>query len=301
MGDARLKIMPLGGWITPYVEFSDVTKVYKDLRGRPLATGIEGLSFAIREGETLALLGPNGSGKTTVIKLLAGLLTPTCGRITVGGVDVIRNRKIALEKVGVMLGDARSIYWNLTAGDNLEYFAALRGIHGKRSSDRIKALARLLDFEDILTRRAGELSRGMRQRVLLAISLLPEPRLLILDEPTFGLDVASRHQIRQLLREIVTQRRCAIVIATHQMDEAEELASHVCILRQGKAVTVDTMEGLVAKMSWAVDSKAQSSPWLEGVFLEVTNAAGKASGLRRHGFSKGRQGIPHDSCSCPPG
>jgi ABC-2 type transport system ATP-binding protein len=271
------------------VEFFDVTKVYRDFRGRPLAMGVEGLSFAIREGETLALLGPNGSGKTTVIKLLAGLLIPTCGRITVGGVDVIRKRKKALEKVGVMLGDARSIYWNLTAGDNLEYFAALRGIYGKKSRERIKTLAGLLDFESILTRRVGELSRGMRQRLLLAIALLPGPRLLILDEPTFGLDVASRHEIRQLLREVVSKRRCAIVIATHQMDEAQELASHVCILRQGKAVTVDTMQGLIAKMSWAIDGQAQSSPWLEEVFLEVIDSTDKSTGFQRHDFGEGRK------------
>ncbi|NLD13017.1 MAG: ABC transporter ATP-binding protein, partial [Firmicutes bacterium] len=198
-----------------------MTKVYKDFRGRVLATGVEDLSFTIREGETLALLGPNGSGKTTVIKLLAGLLVPSAGRITIGGSDVARQRKKALEKVGVMLGDARSVYWNLTALDNLEYFAALRGIYGKRARDRIKRLAGLLDFEDVLTRRAGELSRGMRQRVLLAIALLPEPRLLILDEPTFGLDVASRHEIRRLLREVATEKGCAVILATHQMEEAQ--------------------------------------------------------------------------------
>jgi ABC-2 type transport system ATP-binding protein len=266
-----------------------------------LATGIQGLSFAIREGETLALLGPNGAGKTTVIKLLAGLLIPTSGRITVGGVDVVRERKKALDKVGVMLGDARSIYWNLRAGDNLEYFAALRGIYGKKSRDRIKVLARLLDFEHILTRRAGELSRGMRQRVLLAIALLPDPRLLILDEPTFGLDVASRYEIRQLLREVATEKRCAIIIATHQMDEAEELASHVCILNQGKAVTVDTMQGLIAKMSWTRDGQAQSAPWLEGVFLEIIDAMDKSADIRRHDFGKEGLGILHDSRGYPPG
>ncbi len=306
MGGARLKIrLPgirlSGGWITSYVEFCDVTKVYRDFRGRPLATGIEGLSFAIRDGDTLALLGPNGSGKTTVIKLLAGLLTPTYGRIAVGGVDVIRQRKKALEKVGVMLGDARSIYWNLTAGDNLEYFAALRGIYGKKSRLRIKTLAELLDFESILTRRVGELSRGMRQRLLLAIALLPDPRLLILDEPTFGLDVASRHEIRRLLGEVVSEKRCAVVIATHQMDEAQELASHVCILRQGKAVTVDTVQGLIEKMSCAIDGKAQSSPWLEGIFLEVTDPMEESVDVRRHGFSEGRQGILGDSGCHPPG
>lgn len=290
MGDAWLEVGPLGGWVTSYVEFSDVTKVYKDFRGRPLATGIEGLSFAIREGEALALLGPNGSGKTTVIKLLAGILIPTSGRITVGGVDVIEKRRKALKEVGVMLGDARSIYWRLTAQDNLEYFGALRGIYGKSLRGRIKTLARLLDFEGILTRRVGELSRGMRQRLLLAIALLPDPRLLILDEPTFGLDVLSRHEIRQFLREVVAVKQCAIVIATHQMEEAEELASHVCILRQGKAVTLDTVQGLTRKVNRVRDDQVASSSWLEGVFLEVTREEneGRAEGFHdRAGYPLG--------------
>lgn len=277
-----------------------MTKVYKDFRGRVLATGVEDLSFTIREGETLALLGPNGSGKTTVIKLLAGLLVPSAGRITIGGSDVARQRKKALEKVGVMLGDARSVYWNLTALDNLEYFAALRGIYGKRARDRIKRLAGLLDFEDVLTRRAGELSRGMRQRVLLAIALLPEPRLLILDEPTFGLDVASRHEIRRLLREVATEKGCAVILATHQMEEAQDLAYHVCILRHGKVVTVDTMEGLLGKMERLKHGKVQSSPWLEGVFLELTGTVDGPSESCRGELSTGRQEVLHDSCSYPP-
>jgi ABC-type multidrug transport system ATPase subunit len=107
-----------------------VTKVYKDFRGRVLATGVEDLSFTIREGETLALLGPNGSGKTTVIKLLAGLLVPSAGRITIGGSDVARQRKKALEKVGVMLGDARSVYWNLTALDNPSCYLGCDNVNG---------------------------------------------------------------------------------------------------------------------------------------------------------------------------
>ncbi|HXL04117.1 MAG TPA: ABC transporter ATP-binding protein [Bacillota bacterium] len=290
MGGVWPGVRYLGGWVTSYVEFSDVTKVYRDFRGRPVATGIEGLSFSIREGETLALLGPNGSGKTTVIKLLAGLLIPTSGRITVGGVDVIQNPRKALENVGVMLGDARSIYWRLTAQDNLEYFGALRGVCGKKLRERIGALARLLDFESVLTRRVGELSRGMRQRLLLAIALLPNPRLLILDEPTFGLDVLSRHEIRRLLREIVSTKHCAIVIATHQMEEAEELAGRVCILRRGKAVALDTVEGLTRKINGARDGQVASSLLLEEVFLEVTREE-----------SKGRAEVFHDRAGYPLG
>lgn len=255
-----------------------------------MATGVEGLSFSIREGETLALLGPNGSGKTTVIKLLAGLLIPTCGRITVGGADIIQKRKKALEKVGVVLGDARSVYWRLTARDNLEYFGTLRGVHGKKLDERIAALAKTLDFERVLNRRAGELSRGMRQRLLIAIALLPEPRLLILDEPTFGLDVASRREIRRLLHEVASIKKCATVIATHQMDEAEDLASHVCILRQGKAITLDTIQGVMTKIQGIRGGKAGSSPWLEGVFLEVTKEK-----------SEGRAESFHNRVCYPPG
>ena len=269
------QITPLGGSATPYVEFLDVTKVYKDFRGSPVARGIEGLSFAVRQGETLAILGPNGAGKTTVLKLLSGLVIPTQGRIKVGGFDMIREREKALQHVGVMLGDARSVYWRLTVRDNLEYFGVLRGVYGKKLRQRIAGLAELLDFEDVLNRRAGELSRGMRQRLLLAIALLPDPQLLILDEPTFGLDVASRYEIRNFLREVALQRRRAIVIATHQMDEAQALASHVCVLRRGKVVTLNTTQDLIRKTGGVRDKKTASSSWLEGVFLELTSEARK--------------------------
>ena len=260
----------MGGCTTSYVECVDVTKVYKDFRGTQVAKGIEGLSFTLKQGETLALLGPNGAGKTTVIKLLAGLLIPTQGRITVGGFDMIKEREKALKNVGVMLGDARSVYWRLTVRDNLEYFGALRGVYGKRLRERIDTLAELLNFEDALGD-AQESYPRMRQRILLAIALMPDPQLLILDEPTFGLDVASRYEIRRFLREVASLRQRAIVIATHQMDEAQELANHVCVLRKGKVVTFDTTENLFKKADEERDEETASSSWLEKVFLELTS------------------------------
>ncbi len=274
------------GCVTAYLEFLRVTKVYKDFSGRPRASGIEEVSFTVERGETLALLGPNGSGKTTIIKLLAGLLIPDCGEITVDGVDMTKDPRKALKRAGVMLGDARSVYWRLTARDNLEYFGVLRGIRGERLRERITALAGLLNIKGVLDRRVGELSRGMRQRLLLGIALLPGPDLLILDEPTFGLDVAARHEIRELLREVAFLRQSAIIIATHQMDEAQDLADRVCVLRQGKVVTLDTMQSLIRRADEVGDEKASSSTWLEGVFLELTR-----------GGSKGRTEVSVDDSS----
>lgn len=242
-----------------------------------------GLSFKVRKGETLALLGPNGSGKTTVIKLLAGLVIPTSGRITVNDVDVVRNRKTALKEVGVMLGDARSIYWRLSAYDNLEYFGVLRGVYGRQLKKRITTMANLLDFHKVLNRRAGELSRGMRQRLLLAIALLPKPKLLVLDEPTFGLDVPARLEIRGFLREIVSLNKCAVIIATHQMDEAQELANQICILRRGEPVIISSVADLFDKTNAIKGNKNPLSCWLEDMFLEVTGEETKGKAEKPYG------------------
>ena len=262
--------------ITPIIEFNDVTKIYKNFWGAPLDIGIKKITFSVKEGDTLVLLGPNGSGKTTLIKLLAGLLTPTHGRIMVCKEDIIRQRKKALGKVGVMLGDARSIYWNLSVKDNLKYFAALRGIFGRKARLRIEFLAESLDFNKVLMRRVGELSRGIRQRILLAISLLPNPRLLILDEPTFGLDITSRYDIRRFLYETVSNGKCSIVIATHQMDEAQQFAGHICILNEGKIIEKGPLRELIkggSRKYSTLDSGNQLTTRLEKIFIESIDSS----------------------------
>ena len=260
-----------GGCATACVEIRDVTKVYTDLLGRPVGAGVEGMTLAVEPGETLALLGPNGAGKTTTIKMLGGLLLPTRGRISICGFDVARRRREALSRIGVMLGDSRSVYWRLTARENLHYFAAIRGLAGKLLKERIAFVTDALGLDPLLKKRAGDLSRGMCQRLAFAIALLPDPEVLVLDEPTFGLDVASRREMRSLLREISSRRSRTVILATHQMDEAEALADRVCILKGGRVVALETVSALLRRSKTHGDSRAAAGPGLEDVFLRVTS------------------------------
>lgn len=225
--------------------------------------------MSVRPGETLAILGPNGAGKTTTIKMLAGLLIPTSGQVLVGGLDVTRRRREVLSRIGVMLGDSRSVYWRLTVKDNLEYFAALHGLAGVLAGRRISFVTDALALGPLLRKPVGDLSRGMCQRLTLAIALLPDPDVLVLDEPTFGLDVKSRREMRGLLRQAVSDRCRAVILATHQMDEAEALASTACILKAGRVVALDTVSSLLRRTCDGLRGEPGSCSALEDVFLKM--------------------------------
>ncbi|MEW6228117.1 MAG: ABC transporter ATP-binding protein [Bacillota bacterium] len=270
-----------------------MTKVYTDLFGRARAIGVENLSMSVRPGETLAVLGPNGAGKTTAIKMLAGLLIPTSGQVLVDGLDVTRRRREVLSKIGVMLGDSRSVYWRLTVKDNLEYFAALRGLAGGRARHRISFVTDALALGPLLQKRVGDLSRGMCQRLAFAIALLPDPEALVLDEPTFGLDVRSRREMRGLLHQAASDRCRAVILATHQMDEAEALASMVCILKRGRVVAFDTVSSLLRQTCDGQRGEPGSRLALEDVFLEITSKDQAEEEGSRHSPPERSTGRPH--------
>lgn len=270
-----------------------MTKVYTDLFGRARAIGVENLSMSVRPGETLAILGPNGAGKTTAIKMLAGLLIPTSGQVLIDGLDVTRRRREVLSKIGVMLGDSRSVYWRLTVKDNLEYFAALRGLAGGRARRRISLVTDALALGPLLRKRVGDLSRGMCQKLAFAIALLPDPEVLVLDEPTFGLDVRSRREMRSLLRQAVSDRCRAVILATHQMDEAEALASMVCILKGGRVVALDTVSSLLRRTCDGQRGESGFRPALEDVFLKITSEDQAEEEGSRHSPPERSTGRPY--------
>lgn len=222
---------------------ADVTKVYPPRWGRPPLTAVSGVSFGLNRGEILGLLGPNGAGKTTTIKMIAGLLRPTSGRIAIGAHDVANERSKAASRLGAVLEGNRNLHWKLTLTENLDYFGTLKGVSGIKA--RANDLIERLDLGDHRKKRVGELSRGLQQRVAIAIALLNSPQLLLLDEPTLGLDVVSASTFKDIVRAIA-QDGCGIVLTTHQMEVAQELSDRIAIIAGGKLAVMDSLEQLQA-------------------------------------------------------
>lgn len=204
---------------------------------------VDDVSFHIEAGEIFGLLGPNGAGKTTTIKMLCTLLEPTTGTATVNGHDVVSQADQVRQSLGAVLTGERSIYWKLTGRENLEYFAALYHIPPKVARTRIDELLGRLD----LTKRADELvegySSGMKQRIAIAKALLANPPILLLDEPTIGLDPQASRNLRELILEIKAEGR-TVLITTHYMEEADLLSDRIGIIDQGKIIALDTPEVL---------------------------------------------------------
>lgn len=200
---------------------------------------VDHISFTIQQGEIFGLLGPNGAGKTTTIKMLCTLLEPTSGSAMVGGYDVVRQASLVRQHLGAVLTGERSIYWKLTGRENLEYFAALYHIPSHVAKTRITELLERLD----LSKRGDELverySSGMKQRIAIAKALLARPPVILLDEPTIGLDPQSARNLRELILEFKHEGH-TLLLTTHYMEEADLLCDRIGIVDQGKIIALET-------------------------------------------------------------
>lgn len=227
------------------LEVEQLQKTYRSA-GKTVEA-VRNVSFNIASCEVLAFLGANGAGKTTTIKMIAGLILPDRGTVKIAGRDPHR-QTIALKSVGAVLEGNRNVYWRLTPEENLEYFGVLRGLSGYVARQRAKSL--LERFELIPKRNTivQNLSRGMQQKLAIAVALIHEPQLLLLDEPTLGLDVEATQNVKRLVREIAAEGR-AILLTTHQLDIAEELSDRVAIINRGEIVAQERTETLIQQFS----------------------------------------------------
>ena len=205
------------------------------------------MSLKIEPGEVLAFLGPNGAGKTTTIKMIAGLIRPDAGWVNIAGLDPHRQPK-ALQGVGAVLEGNRNLYWRLTPIENLEYFGVLRRMPRQLAQQRGKTLLEQFGLQDKRKVPVQKLSRGMQQKIAIAVALIHQPQLLLLDEPTLGLDVEAGETVKQLVREIAASG-CAILLTTHQLNVAEELSDRVAVIRSGQIVAQQSTQSLIQQFS----------------------------------------------------
>jgi len=200
---------------------------------------VEDISFEIKSGELFGLLGPNGAGKTTTVKMLATLLIPTKGTVTIMGYDVVKDAQEVRKRIGFIFGGERGLYWRLSGIDNLRYFASLYGVEPDVSKKRIPYLLEMVGLKDRGNERVEGYSRGMKQRLHVARTLLHDPEILFLDEPTIGLDPVGAREFRQVIRDLQSENK-TILLTTHYMFEADSLCQRVAVIDKGFIVAMDS-------------------------------------------------------------
>jgi ABC-2 type transport system ATP-binding protein len=225
---------------SPAIRTEKLTRVFGSLRA------VDDLSFEVPRGTIFGFLGPNGAGKTTTIRLLLGLLEPTAGRAEVLGFDTQAQSHEIRARTGALL-EHSGIYEQLTAEDNLEFYARTWRLPAADRRARIRDLLTAMDLWERRKERAGTWSTGMKQRLALARALLPRPALILLDEPTAGLDVPTAAAVREELAALSTREGVTVFLTTHNMAEAERLCSQVAVIRQGRVVAVGSPDELRAR------------------------------------------------------
>ena len=231
---------------------SELALASKDLRkrygrGKRKFEAVRGVSLSLSPGEVLAFLGPNGAGKTTTIKMIAGLVRPDAGWVRIAGEDP-HQQPNALRHVGAVLEGNRNLYWRLTPLENLEYFGVLRKMPRKLAKQRGLELLERFELIDKRKESVRKLSRGMQQKIAIAVALIHEPKLLLLDEPTLGLDVEAGETVKDLVRQVAASG-CAILLTTHQLNVAEELSDRVAVIRRGEIVAEQPTKALIQQFS----------------------------------------------------
>ena len=228
-----------------------LVKRYRDV------TAVDGLDLEIRQGELFSLLGVNGAGKTTAIKMLSCLTKPTAGEARVGGYSIDREPERIKALIGVSPQES-AVAPNLSVRENLELLARIHGFSKEKTCQKILELTEKFSLDSVLNRKAGKLSGGWQRRVSIAMALVSEPEILFLDEPTLGLDVLARHELWSVIRAL--KGRITVILTTHYMEEAAALSDRVGIMKEGRLLAVGTVEELT-RMAGTDD--------FEGAFVSI--------------------------------
>jgi ABC-2 type transport system ATP-binding protein len=284
-----------------------VTKTFRDFWMRPRVRAVENVDLEVRRGQVYGLLGPNGSGKSTTIKMLLGLLQPTAGRIAVLGK---RPKDVAVKRMIGYLPEESYLYRFLTGRETLDYYGRLFRLDRRARRERIDMLLEMVGLEAVQDRPVGEYSKGMQRRIGLAQSLINDPQLLILDEPTSGMDPVGARQIKDLIATLA-RRGKTVLLCSHLLGDVEDLCDRVAIMYGGRvraegtcaelltqehatiletsdlpAAVVDEIRGVLAKHDLAVKRVEHPRRSLESLFLDIV-AQARAEGVRTSGAAAG--------------
>ncbi|ABL78534.1 ABC transporter ATP-binding protein [Thermofilum pendens] len=245
------------------VEARDLRKTYVSRKRRGLfrveetrVEALKGVSLTAVKGEVLGILGPNGAGKSTLVKILATLLLPDSGYARIMGFDVVSERDEVRKLIGVSLSVEKGFFYKLTGRENLKYFGMLYGLDGKALEERVNEVLRDVGLQPYADKLYEEMSLGMKARLSIARALLTDPPVLILDEPTLGLDPVSARRIRSLLTSLAHSKGKTVLVTTHNMFEAEIICDRVAIISEGRILAVDSVDSLKKRVA-------------DSVFLEI--------------------------------
>lgn len=223
------------------IEIIDVTKQFQNKK--QYITALKQVSLTIHEGEVIGLLGENGAGKTTLLRIIATLLEPTLGNVRVAGYDAIQQSDEVKKRLGVLFGSETGLYDRLTTRENLEYFGSLYGLGKHEIKIRIEKLVKMFGMRDYLDRKVEGFSKGMRQKVAIARTLLHDPDIVLFDEPTTGLDITSSNTFRQLVKQLKQEGK-TIIFSSHIVEEVTMLCDRVAMIHKGEVVYDGTLEQL---------------------------------------------------------
>lgn len=268
---------------TPAIEVRGLTRVFRSRRGSAREiTALGGIDLSVQPGEVRGLLGPNGAGKTTLCKILTTVLLPSAGTARVCGHDVTTSTRAVKPLLGIVFGGDRGLYGRITPRQNLQLWGALYGLHGRALRSRVDQLLERVG----LTERAGDrvdgFSRGMKQRLHLARGLISDPRVLVLDEPTTGMDPVAAYGFRSLVAELSGERR-TVLLTTHDMAEAEAVCDRVTLIDQGTVLVTDRPGALAARLSAYERIEAEDVP---GVVVDAIERLPGVSAVERQPASR---------------
>ncbi|MER5223973.1 ABC transporter ATP-binding protein [Streptomyces flaveus] len=240
-----------GGVTGGFIELDRVEKVF-DVRKktgflrreRHQVRAVDSISFSVARGEMVGYIGPNGAGKSTTIKMLTGILTPSGGRLRVAGIDPSRERTRLAHRIGVVFGQRTTLWWDLPLIDSYKLMHRMYRIPDGRYRENLDRLVELLDLGALLDVPVRQLSLGQRMRGDIAAALLHDPEVLYLDEPTIGLDVVSKANVREFLREVNTERGTTVLLTTHDLQDIEQLCSRVMVIDHGRMMYDGPLTGL---------------------------------------------------------
>jgi len=238
------------------ISIENLVHRYKDAE----QVAVNGISLEIKEGEIFGLLGPNGAGKTTTISILSGLIKPTQGKVSIHGFDVMQQSDESKKVIGVVPQEI-ALYPMLTANENLEFFGSMYGIHKAELKERIKHYLNLFGLENTGNKRVEQFSGGMKRRLNLIASLLHDPKILILDEPTASVDVQSRNLILEFLHDL-NKKGTTILYTSHYLEEAENLCTEIAIIDDGNIIIQGSPKQIIGSQP-GFDN-------LENIFLKLT-------------------------------